>query len=43
VIKKGQITRPDKDWSDGKVEMSNDCNSIVIDDGDALKMTLERK
>jgi hypothetical protein len=43
-IKKVQITRPDKDnWSDGKVEMSKDCNKIVIDDSDGLKMTLERK
>lgn len=43
-IKKVQITRPDKDnWSDVKVETSRDCNKIVIDDGDGLKMTLERK
>ena len=42
-IKKVQITRPDKDWSDAKVEMSRDCNKIVIDDSDGLKMTLERK
>jgi hypothetical protein len=42
-IRKVQITRPDKDWSDGKVEMSKDCNKIVIDDSDGLKMTLERK
>jgi hypothetical protein len=42
-IKKVQLTRPDKDWSDGKVEMSKDCNKIVIDDSDGLKMTLERK
>ncbi|HEX7533779.1 MAG TPA: hypothetical protein VF343_00875 [Syntrophales bacterium] len=42
-IKKLQLTRPDKDWSDGKVEMSRDCNKIIIDDSDGLKMTLERK
>jgi hypothetical protein len=42
-IKKVQLTRPDKDWSDGKVEMSKDCNKVVIDDSDGLKMTLERK
>jgi len=42
-IKKVQLTRPDKDWSDGKVEMSKDCNKIEIDDSDGLKMTLERK
>lgn len=42
-IKKVQLTRPDKDWSDGRVEMSKDCNKIIIDDSDGLKMTLERK
>jgi hypothetical protein len=42
-IKKVQITRPDKDWSDSKAEMSKDCNKIVIDDSDGLKMALERK
>ena len=42
-IKKVQLTRPDKDWSDGKAEMSKDCNKILIDDNDGLRMTLERK
>jgi hypothetical protein len=42
-IKKVQITRPDKNWSDSKVELSKDCNKIAIDDSDGLKMTLERK
>ena len=42
-IKKVQLTRPDKDWSDGKAEMSKDCNKISIDDNDGLRMILERK
>lgn len=42
-IKKVQLTRPDKDWSDGKPEMSKDFDKIVIDDGDGLRMILERK
>ena len=42
-IKKVQLTRPDKDWSDGKAEMSKDCNKILIDDNDGLRMILERK
>lgn len=42
-IKKAQLTRPDKDWSDGKSEMSKDCNKMVMDDSDGLKMTFERK
>jgi len=43
VIKKAQLTRPDKDWSDGKAEMSEDCKKISIDDNDGLRMILERK
>ncbi len=42
-IKKVQLTRPDKDWSDGKAEMSKDCNKILIDDSDGLRIILERK
>lgn len=42
-IKKVQLTRPDKDWSDGKAEMSKDCNKILIDDSDGLRIRLERK
>jgi len=42
-IKNVQLTRPDKDWSDGKAEMSKDCNKISIDDNDGLRMILERK
>jgi hypothetical protein len=42
-IKKVQLTRPDKDWSDGKAEMSKDCNKISIDDNDGLRIILERK
>ena len=42
--KKVQLTRPDKkDWSDGNAEVSKDCNKVVIDDGDGLKMTFERR
>jgi hypothetical protein len=42
-VKKVQLTRPDKDWSDGKAEMSKDCNKILIDDSDGLRIILERK
>ena len=42
-IKRVQLTRPDKDWSDGKAEISKDCNKISIDDNDGLRMVLERK
>jgi hypothetical protein len=42
-IKEVQLTRPDKDWSDGKAEMSKDCKKILIDDNDGLRMVLERK
>ena len=42
-IKKVQLTRPDKDWSDGKAEINKDCNKILIDDNDGLRMVLERK
>ena len=41
-MKKVQRTRPDSDWSDAKAVINKDCNKIEIDDGDGLKITLER-
>ena len=41
-MKKVQRTRPDSDWADAKSVINKDCNKIEIDDGDALKIILER-
>ena len=42
-LKKVQRTRPDSGWSNAKAVINKDCNKIEIDDGDALKIILERK
>jgi len=42
-LKNVERTRPDSDWSNAKAVMNKDCNKIEIDDGDALKIILERK
>ncbi|MGA2462975.1 MAG: hypothetical protein ABSH06_01290 [Thermodesulfobacteriota bacterium] len=42
-IKKVRYSRPDIGWTDAKGEMSKNCDKIVFDDGNGVKVILERK
>ena len=42
-IKKVPLSRPDIGWIDAKGEISKDCDKIIFDDGNGLRIILERK
>jgi len=42
-IKNARYSRPDIGWTDAKGEMSKNCDKVVFDDGNGVKVILERK
>ena len=42
-LKKAQYNIPGMGWADAKGEMSEDCNKIVFDTGQGVRVILERK
>jgi hypothetical protein len=42
-IKNARYFRPDIGWTDAKSEMSKNCDKLVFDDGNGVKVILERK